>query len=207
MSAQTNLSVMPEPAPCAHAPDDLATVRAELAEIRQAVQELSAAVREFIASGDHALGVQAWDEVLRAGYKTNDLVVLDGQTMFVNGIGPIGLDRREAVLIRLLAEFARGACRHKHLFLATARIVEMAERWFPHAWNQPDAADVFAVVNRLRRKLAKRGLNKCLIENSPGDGYRLSTPVWNLRLADQEAPASSGPETVRRTKNSSHSAS
>jgi hypothetical protein len=125
-------------------------------------------------------------------YKTNDLIRLIGQfetrKECVVNAKHIELDMREFVFLRAIIDLAMEGCSLEGgsgYFTAGAILVRVkklfSEKQLEAVWPYPGPEDIHRIVHGLRKALASSRLNPWLIESARrGDGYRLSTPVWNL---------------------------
>ena len=164
------------PAPRGPSAGEFARLKEEVSDLAEAVRALAAGVGELRAMFDEREADWA------AGFKTNDLVWIHGRTLFVNGVGPITLDQKESVLLRILAGLSRSSSAGHRGFVQTETILDVIEKNFPKEWSMPCSREVHKVVSSLRGKLHAKHLNKFLIESSSGAGYRLSTPARCIRV-------------------------
>lgn len=133
--------------------------------------------------------------ILRGRFKTNALVRLSGSLPSRRGVLCINAEQielgnlREFAVARILCEAAKGAtARGDPWFVQAQEIVARVQELLRNPkleskWRYAGAEDVYRVVNSLRGKFKERDLNPLLIESGQrGQGYRLSTPPWNVEL-------------------------
>ncbi len=137
---------------------------------------------------------------VKADYKDNEHISITGdrfgaqkKEVVVNGSTEIRVDRREFLVLAILAE----ECRKSDAFLSMDDIVERIttvnelfnrlnhrlheERMF---WPYPCECDVYAAVKRLRTKLNANGGKAELLESGGrAKGYRLTLPSKNVELS------------------------
>ena len=148
-------------------------------------------------------------EQIRDGdISTNDVVdtrgrlgTQDSRDLKINGRPPLKLDRREHLVLSVLAQFARYVAEAARAdkgqlsaFLAVSAIVPIVFNLTRAGgslfvlWPAPIESDVFRNINKTESRLRSGGFNLNLIESGHrGTGYRPSTPLDNLILeAGQE---------------------
>ena len=131
--------------------------------------------------------------------KTNDIFVLIGNTngkgtrqLLINGMAPIKIDRREYLVLYLLALERSGGGGFLRVDDLIEKIIAINERANEEDglieerrmfWPYPSDSEIYTVVCRLRGKLEAYGHAGDLIENAVGEsGYRLSTAAANIFL-------------------------
>ena len=135
-------------------------------------------------------------------FKTNDLIELppfglkEG-TVIINGI-PLQLKLVEVLVVYALLEHGRAAKstrRPNSSFLPVGDIIASIDR--VRAREQITVGenitepDIYKAVDTFREKLLTADLNEHLLEGKRGQGYRLSTPHWNLIIHSPTAPFAS----------------
>jgi hypothetical protein len=142
---------------------------------------------------------QSIQEMRAQGYKTNDIVeipvnileALQASEIHVNGVA-VDLEARETLLMFVLARQAKRLGRSQEVnspstakFLSVSSIIEEIDRLKEEAglgdmWQNAIDTDVHKAISSLRSKLEIAGLSRSLIEGKRRNGYRLSTPAWNI---------------------------
>lgn len=147
---------------------------------------------------------RALREMRRQSYKTNDIVEVPPFSpaeglVVINGIG-IQLRTDEALLLHALVEHGRtaqdGELRESS-FLPVPDIIALIDRMKAQArlfgGSNLTKHKIHRAVHSLREKLLAQLLNPHLIEGKRNQGYRLSTPRWNLVIGKTfPAPALPG---------------
>lgn len=131
------------------------------------------------------------EELRQQGLKTNDIVEImpfgpaEGFVV-ING-SLVQLRTVEALLVQALVEHglaARKSQPDQSSFLAVPDIIisidRMRERARISAGSNLTKTEIYKAVDSLREKLSAEHLNPNLVEGRRGQGYRLSTPWWNL---------------------------
>jgi len=120
-------------------------------------------------------------------YLTNDLVLLHGRSLFVNG-KVLTLSKRERILLELLVDHAL-ATGHSAAsqYLARNLLLAAIEKKYDSLWQAPISGDVDKAVASLRAKFAKKGISRDLIETVKNVGLRLSTPPKYISRGDSAA--------------------
>ncbi|NIA12752.1 MAG: hypothetical protein GWP08_01635 [Nitrospiraceae bacterium] len=163
-------------------------------------------LRRFVES-DARRRARAVAESRARRLQTNDLVVLrgglardDARALVVNGLESISLSRREFLFLLALAqdpqkplwaldEFCQAGYIPMEQLLK--RVVTIQSRWLKAAgfeeteefWVLPMPEDVRRLVNAIRAKLGKVGVNTKLLETGADRcGYRLSTPRRQISI-------------------------
>jgi DNA-binding response OmpR family regulator len=114
-------------------------------------------------------------------FETNDLLRIESSLLWVNG-KRITLDKRETILVALLTEHALEVDDGtKSQFMPKLDLVNRIESDYGKQWRDPVDHDIDQAVASLRRKFAKHGISRDLIETRRLVGLRLSTPPWNIR--------------------------
>lgn len=147
------------------------------------------------------------------GFRTNDIVKIRGglgpshaRELVVNDFTAIGIDRKEYLVLRILAKYRNstknGVVTIKNLgYIPVPKILKYVEKELDTAfpgngrladkrafWRYPTDVDVRKVVYSIRKKLKAAGLTRDLIQTgSRGSGYRINTPNRNIML-EESAP-------------------
>jgi hypothetical protein len=151
---------------------------------------------------------QMIEQIRDGDISTNDVVdtrgrlgTQDSRDLKINGRPPLKLDRREHLVLSVLAQFARYVAEAARAdkgqlsaFLAVSAIVPIVFNLTRAGgslfvlWPAPIESDVFRNINKTESRLRSGGFNLNLIESGHrGTGYRPSTPLDNLILeAGQE---------------------
>ena len=174
----------------------VAAALARLDEIQEPLRILLGNDGELLANYFMRLHHQDSIHELRTqGFKTNDIVEIDesivdllGTSQIkINGIA-IDLEMRELLVVFVLARKARGLASARGTsapFITVSILIAEIDRVKAEAnrselWVNAIDTDVHRAVASLRKKIGEAGFNRNLIENKRNNGYRLSTPHWNL---------------------------
>ena len=175
-------------------PDSLNDIKSLLAFCEALARQIERVKREYLES--------VVRELTAHHYLTNDLVEIVGdfsdpdREFKLNGRTIPGLDQRESIVIRKLAEnsaalqkLSEPEALEASTFVSVkdilAEIKAMRDdgRLTDEQWPYPGAEDVHKAVARLRESIRSVHGNQFLIESGPrGAGYRLSTPSANVLI-------------------------
>ena len=185
---------------------------------KQQQREFITRCREVLCLAEQALNDEAdggraaemarlLKEIKAEGLKTNDLIVLSGDSdggkvreLSINGSEPLPLKRREFLFLLVLARERKAGGG----FLSVNEILDRIQNMTVPInvenglatdggfWSSPSYPDIYTLVSGLRNKLFALGRTPDLIENSTtkGGGYRLSTSSTNVSIqlsGDREA--------------------
>ena len=185
------------------------TIRGVVAAALARIDEVLTPLRSLLATSNPQEGLasyfmrlhheQSLQEMRAQAYKSNDILeigdnildVLKAARVSINGTN-IDLEVRELLLLFVLVRQARNQSLDRNRFrgsaarfASVATLIEEIERAKTEAkleglWQHAVDTDVHKAISSLRTKLAGAGFNRNLIEGKRGNGYRLSTPRWNL---------------------------
>lgn len=113
-------------------------------------------------------------------HPTNEHVVLEPGLLRVNG-NLVSIDGREEAFLLVLAQYARSRTPNADpLYFSTRKLLELAKRKF-------DADTIYRIVNSIRAKLERAGLNRRLLDSKPRAGYWLGTPPDQITLLVEQS--------------------